>query len=513
MTSAPRSARILRNTLSNSVGKAVSILTTFAMMPFILGELGESAFGIWALATAVISYGTLLDLGIGSAIVKYVAEYQARGDLEAGRALVGTATLMFSMLAVVGLALGVALSTQITRFVDVGRVPGADASAVLLLLSTSFALNLAATPTTATLRGLQRYDITNALSVASALVTAALTVVVLRTGGGLVEMVALTIPVSATTQLIGFVVVRRVEPELTLRWSPASREAARRLTGFGATLTVSQLAMLLQKRSSEVIVAAQLSAAAVAPLSLSRRLSDLPQIISDQFVKVLLPVASELHTARDPAALRRLYLAATRVTLGLMVPLALAVSWLAGDLLELWIGPSYRQHAELVALLVAASVALTSQWPAGAVFQGMGQFGAFAAASLVSGVVTVVLTLWWVQSSGLLGVVAAVLVTATAEVMLFRLPYSVVKLEVSLGDLARQVVLPVGVAAVPCAALLAVADHLTDRPTYLALALACGGATVVFGATYLAFPASRRERTVVLTAARRLVRRVRSRTA
>ena len=196
-----------------------------------------------------------------------------------------------------------------------------------------------------------------------------------------------------------------------------------------------------------------------------------------------------------------------------MVPLALAVSWLAGDLLELWIGPSYRQHADLVVLLVAASVALTSQWPAGAVFQGMGRFGAFAAASLVSGVVTVVLTLWWVQSSGLLGVVAAVLVTATAETLLFRLPYTVLTLKVPFGDLVRQVLLPVAVAAAPCAVVLAVADHLTGRPTYLALALACGGATAVFGATYLAFPAAGRERTVVLDAGRKVGRRVRSRTA
>ena len=202
----------------------------------------------------------------------------------------------------------------------------------------SFAIDLAATPATATLRGLQRYDITNAIAVVSVLATAALTLLVLSRGGGVVAMVAVTVPVTLLSQLVAVAILARLDRNFTPRWSPASLSAARSLTGFGLTLTVGQLAVLLQKRASDIIIATSMSVSAVAPYSLARRLSELPHMISDQFIKVLLPVASELHATGDPAGLRRLYLSSTRITLCLVLPLALCVGFLSGDLLELWVG-------------------------------------------------------------------------------------------------------------------------------------------------------------------------------
>lgn len=507
MTTARRSARILRNTLSNSVGRAVSILTTFFLTPFVLHELGIAAYGVWVLATILIGYGTLLDLGIGSAIVKYVAEARTLNDLPTGRLLVATATRMYVVLAVVGLIMGGLLSTRVTRLVDVGSVPDHDAAIVVLFLSISFAINLASTPTTATLRGLQRYDLTNALTVANVLLTAALTVLVLRAGGGLVGMVAITIPMSLATQVVAASVVRRVQPELALHWSPVSRHEVRRLSGFGATLTVGQLSILLQKRSSELIVATQLSAAAVAPFSLARRLSELPHLVSDQFIKVLLPVASELHSAQDQTALRHLYLVATRVTLTLMVPLALTVSWLAADFLELWVGANYREYADLVVLLVGASVAFTSQWPAGAIFQGMGQFGALSVAALVSGLSTVGLTLWWVGPYGLTGVAMGTLVPMVAEAALFTLPFSVRKLQVAWKDLLRQVVLPLVVPTFACAGVLWLSERWTEQASWLGMTVTSLACWSVFATIYLALPGAGEERRLAWRVLQQLARR------
>jgi O-antigen/teichoic acid export membrane protein len=497
-----RSTRIVRNTLSNSVGRVVTMATSFVMTPFILHSVGEAAFGTWVLANVLVSYGALLDLGMGSAIVKHVADARAREDIDDAHTLLATATRAYAGLAVVAVTAGLVLSTVGSRLIGVGT--GASTGrAVLVLVSVTFAINLAATPVTATLRGLQRYDVTNALTVVSALTTAALTVVVLRSGGGLVGMVAVTVPVALVSQAVAVVVLRRVDRTFAVRWSPTSRSAARKLTRFGLTLTVSQVAVLLQKRTSEIVIGALVSVSAVAPYALARRLSDLPHMISDQFIKVLLPVASELHATGSPEAMRRLYLASTRVTLALMFPLGLCTAFLSADLLELWVGAQYRDQAVLVVILVIASVAFTSQWPAGSVFQGMGRFGPFAVASLLSGVANVALSLLLVRPFGLVGVAVGTLVPTVLEAFFFAGPYSMRKLGIPGTALLRQVLAPTVLPALPCAAVLVAALGLGGEPSWVGLVVTGALATGVYLGGYLLAPAAGQERAVVTAIMRR----------
>lgn len=71
-------SRVLRGIMSNYAGQAVTVVTWILLTPFILARLGPTNYGLWVLIGSVIGYGTLLDFGIGGAVIKYMAEYRAR---------------------------------------------------------------------------------------------------------------------------------------------------------------------------------------------------------------------------------------------------------------------------------------------------------------------------------------------------------------------------------------------------------------------------------------------------
>ena len=78
--------RVLWNTVANYVGKGITLLTWFFLTPYILTHLGPSMYGLWVLVGSIAAYGSLLDLGLAGALIKYVAEYRAREQHErAGR--------------------------------------------------------------------------------------------------------------------------------------------------------------------------------------------------------------------------------------------------------------------------------------------------------------------------------------------------------------------------------------------------------------------------------------------
>ena len=56
---------------------AVDGVIGLMMMPFNVAHLGQSAYGLWALTTSITMYFSVLDLGYGGALVKFVAQYRA----------------------------------------------------------------------------------------------------------------------------------------------------------------------------------------------------------------------------------------------------------------------------------------------------------------------------------------------------------------------------------------------------------------------------------------------------
>ena len=70
--------RTARAGASNIVGRLISIVVWFLLTPLILDFIGADAYGLWVLATALLSYGYLLDLGTSATLTKYVSEHLAQ---------------------------------------------------------------------------------------------------------------------------------------------------------------------------------------------------------------------------------------------------------------------------------------------------------------------------------------------------------------------------------------------------------------------------------------------------
>jgi O-antigen/teichoic acid export membrane protein len=119
------------NTLSNYVVKLLSLAIGVVLTPFILREVGPRNFGLWVLVGSVTGYGALLDLGISNAIVRYVAEYRARGKSEQAQQLVATALWLYIALGLVVIACSALLAPWFPRLF---QVPETEAAATAQLV-------------------------------------------------------------------------------------------------------------------------------------------------------------------------------------------------------------------------------------------------------------------------------------------------------------------------------------------------------------------------------------------
>jgi O-antigen/teichoic acid export membrane protein len=486
--------RVLYNTASNYAAQIVTIGLGLLLTPFLLHSLGPSAYGLWVLVSSVAGYGALLDFGIASAVVKYTSEYQARREQTQADSLVATAVSLYLLLGLAAMLLGLILAPIFPHLFSVPPGSEATASALVLLAGINVGVAIPSAATTAILRGLHRFDLANLIGIAGTLLNALLTVVVVLAGGELIGMMIVAIFVTAVMQIPSILLIRRVAPELRLHWRAADRRQLRTVAGFSSSTFITNLAGQLKTKTDEIVIGLFLPLAAVTPYALANRLSETAQIFAQQFIKVLLPIASMYDATDARARLRALYVLSTRLTLAIFVPFACVLVVLAQPLLTLWVGAAYANSTVLVLILTLARLFDISQWPAASVLTGMARHRPLAFISIGSGVVNLVLSLLLVQRYGVIGVALGTLIPATLETLLLKLPLARRAIGVSWREVAAQMFWPaLGPAAPALLVLLALRSLLA--PATLPAVTAVGVAGLgVYAAGYLLFGATADER-------------------
>ncbi len=87
--------------------------------PYMLRCLGQSEYGIYSLATSIIAYLSMLDLGFGNAVIRYTSKFRAEGKKEEQYSLFGMFTVLYSAIGLLVIIAGIVLYMNLgTMFGD-----------------------------------------------------------------------------------------------------------------------------------------------------------------------------------------------------------------------------------------------------------------------------------------------------------------------------------------------------------------------------------------------------------
>lgn len=84
---------------------AVGLLYT----PYMLRMMGQSEYGLYSLIASVIAYLTVLDLGLGNAVIRYTAKFRAEGKIKEQYEMFGMFLVLYSIISIVAFICGIVL--------------------------------------------------------------------------------------------------------------------------------------------------------------------------------------------------------------------------------------------------------------------------------------------------------------------------------------------------------------------------------------------------------------------
>jgi O-antigen/teichoic acid export membrane protein len=415
-------ASLPRNSLSSLLAFLIPVAVALVSTPYIVYGLGAERFGIYMVTLSLVSFGGLLDLGFGTAAVRFVAEARARGDARQLSSVINSTLISRLPLLAVLLLFGVPLAPfLVDRVLAISGPLRFDAVFVLRVALASLGLSMLGGTLAALPRAAQRYDLSSRLGLVFGLLLTGLTVVILALGGGLRQIAVLELALTVAQLAVAWYVARHVMPA----WRPAWRLELARLrsiAAFGAFVALNSVTAIIFIHVNRLLVARLLGVAAVTyfvvPWSLSSRIS---QVVAS-LTEAISPVASALAVSAEKDRLRELCLAGVRLSFAIAGTLGLAVALGAADLLSLWMGPRFAaESARLLRLLAVMGCLQALTAIPYFVLNGVGRSAAANIPVVLGAVISFPVSLFLLRRVGLEGIGWG-LVLAVLVQLLFLFP-------------------------------------------------------------------------------------------
>jgi O-antigen/teichoic acid export membrane protein len=449
------------NIASNYLRVIVGIAVMFFLIPFMVSRLGVDLFGLWSLIFAVVGLFGLLDLGFATAAMKYVAELTAKGDHTQRNEVLATLLVVYSVLGAVCLALVAILAGPASGWFDLPTGQARPFTLALWLIGTVVAINFPASLVKAILIGSGRMHLVNAIELVITLVNAALIVVLLEAGFGLVGVAIAT----AVTMLLGPLVMLPLAIRLTpgLSASPRlfSRARVRELLGFSLYFFIANVAVLIILRIDPVVIKAFLTLGAVAVYAVAAKIAEYTYLLNKQFSNALMPLVSQSKGAGDADMVRRILVDGTRFLLAIAAPFIALLFFYADAIVVRWMGQEFAESVPLLRLLLLAVLFSSVQLNAANVLgmTGHHRFVAFAMGG--SAVLNLILSIILIQVLGLTGVALGTMLATLVAELLLVVPRACREQGLGLWDFLLSAIWPTLPALVPAlgmAALMAYAQ-------------------------------------------------------
>lgn len=396
---------------TNWLAFAATLVVAFFLTPFLLANLGKPRYDVWCVVEAVLAYFTLLDMGVAACLVRAVAGRNATADADGLNRMASSCLALFVAAGGVAVAVGVpvlfGMSATLSEKADgdLGVLP----FMLLMLLNVAAGLPLSVFPSV--LDGLEKYTAKSAVRLAALAVRTGGMVYAVLTFGGLFPLAVVYTVVTLAEHAVLAVMCHRFLPQLRFKLKLVDRATLKQVKTYSVDAFLAMLSGRITVQTGAVLIGLFLPTGQVTFFATASRLVEYGKALLRTVTATLTPNVSALEARGNHAAVRRLFLTATRWMLYLAVPIQVGLIFFGRPFLARWVGAEFIDGSFPATVVLGGTLAIgVAQSAASRILYGLGRLKWFARTAIGEAVLNLLLTGALIGPLGVVGVSIAVAV-------------------------------------------------------------------------------------------------------
>jgi len=465
MNSGPKriDMRPVRNVLSNWGGFLFSAIVSFFLGPYILGKLGATSYGIWALIGSLVGYFGLLDLGVRSAVTKFVASYHSAGNHDGASDVKSAALLAFTMAGFLAIVVAVAISPFVDRIFSIP--PGSEQTArtAVVIMATNIAVALVTGVYGGILTARHRFDLSNAVNVVGVTVRSAAIVIALETSQtiagntdrGIIILAVIQLFSSIVQLMLARILSRRAyrEAETSVRRA-ISLENLKKILSFGLLSSGLHVLGATAHNSALILIGALLPVAMVTYYSIAESLAEYTRQLLSGITHTVMPMVGSMEGAGQVDSVKRVLVDGTRYASLVVLPIIATFIVRGESFISLWMGAEYGRLSGQILIIVSVALwAMVGYQVCTTIMIGLGKQKGMMPIFGFEAVTNIALSIVLIQNIGVLGSAWGSLIPRLLAALVMAVAYAKRVLHISIREyyvdsLARPIVAILPFAAV-----------------------------------------------------------------
>jgi len=336
----------------------ISIFLTFAVgliyTPILIRWLGQSDYGLYSLILSIASYLSLMDMGVGNAIVRYIARNRAIGDSKKESDLIGQFLLFFLSISVLTLIIGITISMKAHDIFKDSLVSSDidTAQIMIIILTINFAVSFPLNVFSAVLQAYERFIFLRLSTIIRIISVPIITLIALSLGGRLISMTIITSSVNISILLLALLYCKKII-RIRVTFSPISRDLRKEITAYAILIFLTSIADKIYWQTDQILLGILKNPEIVAIYAVAIQFVLIFISLSTALSSLFLPKVSKLVTEENHLPkLNKLFIGVSRLQ---FFVLALAFSGFivfGKEFIILWAGPSYEKAYSILIILM-----------------------------------------------------------------------------------------------------------------------------------------------------------------
>lgn len=383
------------------------VMSTLLLTPFIIRTLGQAEYGVYKLVAAINAYLLLLDLGIGNAIVRYIAKYRVSGEKEKERQFFAVATVFYGVIAVIALLAGgillVIFPTAFAKGLSPEEITLGQTLFGITMVNSAVTLGTAAYNNI--LNAYEQFAVSRVASIVQIIIRMILTFAALKDGLGSVGIVTVNLLMTILCRgfFIGYVFLRiKLKP----LFKGIDFAFIKEIITYSSFILLQMIATMINSTVDQILIGSLVSSSAVilAVYGVGTQIIQYFQSIGTAFTNVLMPGVVKL-VERDASVDE---LTDEMIRIGRIVFMVLAMIWcgfavFGQEFVVLWAGEQNAEAYVVTMILMPAYIFILSESIGTQILWAMNQHKEQAILKIVIVVINIVFTALLIKWNPLIG--------------------------------------------------------------------------------------------------------------
>ena len=398
-----KGSKLISGSVLRLAALVAMVVASFFLTPFIIQHIGTKMFGFWSLSVSILGTSALMDLGLSTALKRYLPKYYAENNLKKANEVVCSTGFSFIIIGIMTLLMVVLLAKPLHELVGKGVALNIFKT-VVIVLGVDAALQFPMRTLIGYFESHLKYGLMSAIDIIKTLSRASLIYYFLFNNHGIIAIAIITLFVnlSGNMLLIAFYFVRH--GDIQLRWKYIRFDTIKELFIYSYKNVVSALANLMRYNVDNLIIANFIGVSTITPYVIGSSIAKYFLESVSAFMGQTVPVFSYIDAENDIQLIKQVYFLLLKIAIFLSVYIGGMLIILGSPFILRWMGKGFETSYTVLSVLTIGLTFSLSQFPTYNLLRGISKHSIVMFCSLGEGIANVILSIILVRYHGIVGV-------------------------------------------------------------------------------------------------------------